>query len=184
MTNPPAVAENSAAGGLRLNLGGRDTVIPGFKTMDLHPGPNVEYSGDISDLSRFSDGSVDEIYASHCLEHFPHPKTESVLKEWRRVLKNGAACHISVPDVDAAMTLIAKDGLTDFVRNLLWGDQGYDLAYHYAGFNFAFLARLTFKAGFSDVRRIKWMPYEVRDCSRLIDTHYKIPISVTVKAIA
>lgn len=182
--NPPAEALAATAGGLRLNLGGRTTVIPGFKTVDLEEGPTVDYVTDISDLNMFEKGSVDEIYASHCLEHFPHIKTMAVLKEWRRVLKKGAQCSIAVPDVDAAVQLIAKDGLTDFTRNLLWGDQGYLLAFHFTGFSFGTLAQALMKAGFSDVARVRNMPYGMADCSRLVDTHYSIPISLNVKAIA
>src|SRR6185295_12583800 len=175
--NPPAALEgrkaDSVAGGIRLNLGGRDTVIPGFKTVDLHEGPTVDVVGNIADLKMFQDGSVDEIYASHCLEHFPHPKTLDVLKEWRRVLKPDARCWISVPDFDAAVKLYLKEGFTGFIRNFLWGDQGYDLAYHYTGFTFPLLATLLVHAGFRDVKRHKWMPHGVRDCSRLVDTVYQ-----------
>lgn len=182
--NPPAMVLETVAGGLRLNLGGRDTVIKGFKTVDLKEGPTVDYVTDISDLQMFASGSVDEIYASHCLEHFPHARTLYVLEEWRRVLKVGASCFISVPDFDAAVNLYQKEGLTDFVRNLLWGDQGYDLAYHYTGFAFPSLARTLVAAKFSDVKRLKWMPHHIADCSRLVDSLYKLPISLTVEAIA
>lgn len=182
--NPPATVDKAVAGGLRLNLGGRTTIIPGFKTVDLEEGPSVDYVADISDLKMFKDGTVDEIYASHCLEHFPHIKTMDVLTEWRRVLKDGAPCSIAVPDVDAAARLIAKDGLTDFTRNLLWGDQGYLLAFHFTGFSFGTLAQALIKAGFSDAVRVRYMPYGMADCSRLIDTNYGMPISLNVKAIA
>ena len=47
--------------------------------------------GDCRDLSRFEDDSIDEIYASHVLEHLSY-RNEIVpaLKEWRRVLLPGA----------------------------------------------------------------------------------------------
>lgn len=185
---PPAIAtaETPAAiaGGLRLNLGGRDTSIAGFRNVDLKPGPTVDYVSDISNLSIFRSGSVDEIYASHCLEHFPHTRTLGVLTEWRRVLKPGASAHISVPDFDAAVQIYVTEGLVDFLRNLLWGDQGYDLAFHYTGFTFATLAALLVRAGFGDVKRRKWMPYGVNDCSSLVDNVRKQPISLTVEAFA
>jgi ubiquinone/menaquinone biosynthesis C-methylase UbiE len=165
-------------------LGGRDTVIPGFKTVDLHSGPTVDIVANISDLSMIESGTVDEIYASHCLEHFPHPQTPAVLKEWRRVLKVGASCWISVPDFDAAVRLYLKEGMGDFIRNLLWGDQGYDLAYHYTGFTYPTLAALLVNAGFQDIKRHKWMQHRVKDCSRLIDNIYKEPLSLTLQAIA
>src|SRR6266404_5313598 len=124
---------------IRLNLGGRDTQIPGFKTVDLKPGSHFDYQSDISDLSMFEDGTVSEVYASHCLEHFGHQRTQYVLEEWHRVLKRGGKCYISVPDFDVAVKLYLQWGMTDYIRNLLWGDQGYDLAYHYAPFTFPVL---------------------------------------------
>ena len=169
---------------LKLNLGGRDTQIPGFKTVDLKPGPTVDYQSDISDLSFCKDGTVDEIYASHCLEHFSHQRTLFVLEEWHRVLKRGAKCYISVPDFEAAIKLYLEWGMTDYVRNLLWGDQGYDLAYHYAPFTFPVLLNLLHKAGFKDVKRMTWMPHKVMDCSRLVDTVDNKPVSLTVEATA
>jgi SAM-dependent methyltransferase len=190
--NSPAIVEalgskaSSVAGdSLRLNLGGRDTVIPGFKTVDFKAGPTVDYVMDITDLSRFKDGSVSEIYASHCLEHSSHLKTPAILKEWRRVLSKGGKCYISVPDFDAAIRLYHDYGmLTDFLIHLLWGDQGYDMAYHYTGFTYPILSLLLSNAGFDDCRKIKWMPYEINDCSRLVDTVFHMPISLTVEATA
>ena len=185
---PPVTTESrkadSVTGGTRLLLGGRDTRIDGFKNVDLRPGPTVDFVTDIGDLKQFKDDAVDEIYASHCLEHFPHPQTLGVLKEWHRVLKRGASCWISVPDFDAGVRLYLKQGLTEFTRNLLWGDQGYDLAYHYNAFTFATLAAQLVQAGFTDVKRQTWMPYKVLDCSRLVDTMYLKPVSLTVEAIA
>lgn len=182
----PEVNGNSldAGGPIRLNLGGRDTQIPGFKTVDLKPGPTVDYESDISDLSMFEDGAVDEIYASHCLEHFSHQRTLSVLEEWHRVLRRGAKCYISVPDFETAIRMYLEWGMTDYIRNLLWGDQGYDLAYHYAPFTYPILLNFLHKAGFKDVKRLTWMPYKVKDCSRLVDTFANKPISLTVEATA
>ncbi len=185
---PPVTTDSrkadSVTGGTRLLLGGRDTRIEGFKNVDLRPGPTVDFVTDIGQLDQFGDGTINEIYASHCLEHFPHPKTPGVLKEWRRVLKQGASCWISVPDFDAGVRLYLKQGLTNFTRNLLWGDQGYDLAYHYNAFTFATLAAQLVAAGFNDVKRHTWMPHGLNDCSRLVDNINLKPISLTVEAIA
>lgn len=170
--------------GLKLNLGGRTHRIPGFKTVDLYDGPEVDVKADCSDLWMFEEKSVSEIYASHILEHWPHLKTGQVLLEWKRVLKPKGKLFVSVPDFEAAVRLYESEGLTDFIRNLLWGDQIYDLAFHYAGFTYATLALALMEAGFRDVKRITWMPYQMADCSRLVDTHTHRPISVTVEAMA
>ncbi len=44
----------------------------------------------------YKDESVDEIYASHVLEHFPYNKTQEVLNDWVRVLKPGGRIRIPV----------------------------------------------------------------------------------------
>lgn len=174
----------ASAGPLRLMLGGRDQKIEGWTNADLHDGPNVDIRTDISDLTIFKDASVESIYASHCLEHFPHPKTISVLKEWVRVLKVGGVAYISVPDFDAMVKLYEKVGMLDpFIRNMLCGDQGYALAYHYNLFTYASLAASCIEAGFSDVVKIDKMPYGLKDCSKLVDTLTGTPVSVSIKAI-
>lgn len=165
---------------MKLNLGGRDKPIPGFLTVDMIDGADIQT--DIGELAGIEDGSVSEIYASHCLEHFPHPKTGSVLKNWRRVLNPGSKAYIAVPDFDAMVKLYRDFGLTSFIRNMLYGDQGYPLAFHYTCFTFATLASAITQAGFSDVKRIGPMPYGLKDCSALRDTAHFQPISLNVEA--
>lgn len=169
---------------LKLMLGGRDQLIAGFWNMDVHEGDNVDIQGDISDLSQFKDGSVSEIYASHCLEHFPHVRTVQVLKEWRRVLPKGGKAFISVPDMDYIMGHYAKYGLTEWFRNILWGDQGYTEEFHYNGFNFATMAKTLYLAGFDDIKRIEVMPYKLNDCSKLRMSSDGKLISLSVEATA
>lgn len=169
---------------MRLNLGGRDKPIPGFLTVDLYEGEGVDIRSDIGDLVGIEDASVDEIYASHCLEHFSHTKTEGVLKNWRRVLKAGAKAFIAVPDFDAMVKLYLKYGMGDFIRNMLYGDQGYDLAYHYTAFTFSSLALALVNAGFSDIKRLVDMPYGLKDCSSKVDSYTNSPVSLNVEAMA
>ena len=163
---------------MKLLLGGRDHRIEGFTNIDVHNGALVDIQSDISDLSQFKDGSVDEIYASHCLEHFSHVRTVEVLKEWNRVLCSGGLIYISVPDIDVVFNQFKRDGLSDWVRNILWGDQEYKEAFHYTGFNFPTLADKLFQAGFSDVKRITKMPYGLRDCSTLVIGNNHISVNV------
>lgn len=169
---------------MKLNLGGRDKRIPGFLTVDLYEGEGVDIRADIGKLESVKDGSVGEIYASHCLEHFPHPKTAEVLKNWRRVLKPKAKAYIAVPDFHAMVVLYQQYGMGDFIRNMLYGDQGYDLAYHYTCFTWPSLSKALVEAGFEDVKRIENMPYNMGDCSSMRDTYTNSPISLNVEATA
>jgi SAM-dependent methyltransferase len=168
----------------KLNLGGRDTRIEGFTNVDLHDGENVDVRADAANLYMIPDATVEEIYASHILEHFPHPKTVAVLKEWRRVLKAGGKAYISVPDFDLIVRLYKDHGLAQFLVDLGWGGQEYAEAYHFAPFNYSRLAFLLNSAGFADVKRLKNMPYGLSDCSYKVDSFTGQPISVSVEATA
>ena len=169
----------------RLNLGGcgegkNDSSIPGFATVDLRDVADIRSSAD--DLSFMPDASIEEIYASNILEHFPHPETNQVLSEWFRVLKPGGILWVSVPDFDANVKLYLKEGLCEWVRYLLWGDQKHPLNYHYINFTFATLAKALIDSGFSDVVRVKEFPHGIRDASTIQDSKYGIMVSLNVKA--
>lgn len=170
-------------GPLRLLLGGRTTKLDGWKNVDLYDGEGVDIRADASRLSMIRDNEVEEIYASHILEHFSHTKTVDVLKEWNRVLTIGGKVYISVPDFDAMIKLYVKCGLTEFIRNMLYGDQGYDLAYHYTAFTYPVLAKTCILAGFRDVKRLERMPYGIKDCSTNVDTLTQKSISIHIEAV-
>lgn len=169
-------------GDIRLNLGGRGTRIVGFLNVDLSSEHDVDLKTDVSDLSCFYNDSIDEIYASQILEHFPHTKTESVLKEWYRVLKPGAKITIGVPDFHRAIEIYKEHGLCDWVVNQLYGDQAYPLAFHYVPFNFARIAKLMNGVGFKQIKRIKKMPYGIKDCSSNIFNQDGKSVSLNVEA--
>lgn len=75
----------------KLNLGAGSTHIEGFTPVDRKHGQEV-YPLD------YPDDSVDEIRASHILEHFSHDEILDVLKDWVRALKPGGLMRVAVPD--------------------------------------------------------------------------------------
>lgn len=169
---------------MKLHVGSKGPSIPGFKKLDLVQWGDVDFVQDAKDLSNFKTGSVEEIYASHILEHCPHTETVTVLKEWRRVLRIGGKAWISVPDLLQGLEFVKREPGSEWTVNLLYGDQNGPLAYHYVTFTFPMLARRLMDAGFSDVKRIEKMPYGLEDASQYVDSHYKIPISLNVEATA
>jgi SAM-dependent methyltransferase len=78
---------------LKLDLGAGAASPPGFTPMgrahgtEIYPLPH-------------EDGSVDEIRASHVLEHFPSAQVPLVLQNWADKLKPGGAMKIAVPDFE------------------------------------------------------------------------------------
>lgn len=170
---------------VKLNLGSRDRDIPGFKNMDIDKHANVDYVGDVSDLSRFEDKSVSEIYASHILEHFPHTQTLKVLKEWRRVLNDGGILYIGVPDFRRTIELYtAINGINDWIINYLYGDQEYTTAFHYTAFDERRLSDFLLKAGFSEASRVEFFRFNNKDCSNNRSSFDGKPVSLNMVAIA
>lgn len=152
---------------VRLNIGARDKAIPGFISVDCDPHVGVSVVADASDMTKWGPGGVDEIYASNILEHFPMPETARVLLSWLTALKPGGILYISVPDFAYAIKFYSTFGMTEWVRNFLWGDQGYKTAFHYAGFDERLLTKMLIDAGFSDIARVKQfnIPGRGQDCS-------------------
>lgn len=174
---------STSAGVVRLNLGGQQTHIPGFKSVDINPEWNPDIVGDFLNLP-VPDASIHEIYASHCFEHVQKTVAPLVLKEWRRVLVDGGKLWISVPDFDAMVNLYKKVGMTTWVEHVLYGDQSTPLDIHYRGFVFDTLAAELCNAGFSDLVRIDNLPYGVLDASKIVDSVNGIPISLNIEATA
>ncbi|HMX42293.1 MAG TPA: methyltransferase domain-containing protein [Elusimicrobiota bacterium] len=193
MTSPVLTSEKvkkplPTDGPLCLNLGGAGEGflsgrIPGFITVDLRDVDDTDIVSDISDLSWTGDGTVDQIYCSNALEHFPIHKTKDVLAEWHRVMKPGGKLFVSVPDFDANVKIYLKTGLTAWLQYLIWGDQKAPLNYHYINFTFATLAGLLDSVGFKGIKRVQKFPFGVEDASVHKDNWFQIPISLNMEAV-
>lgn len=108
----------------RLNLGCGGHYIEGdWINIDLDTSRKLDRVADVRCLP-YDDNSVDEIYAGHVLEHFAACHAVGILREWRRVLKEGCKLTVVVPDIYVmAKKLVNKDiSLGEFS----WGCLGYD----------------------------------------------------------
>jgi predicted SAM-dependent methyltransferase len=175
-------------GAIYLHLGCGDINHPKFVNIDGRPAPHIHYVQSLDNLSQFSNESVDLIYASHCLEHFPHAKVPEVLEEWHRVLKTGGILRLSVPDFDRLL-LAYQESNQDIYSILpgVMGGQDYSYNFHMVIFNQAFLRSLLKETGFHQIE--EWLPgqdeltslddfstceFEIKD--------KKIPISLNLQA--
>ena len=94
---------------MKLNIGGEQKK-EGWKILNIQKKEGVDFIGDISDLSQFDESSIDEIYASHIVEHVDQNKIKKTLKGIHRILKNNGKFYISVPDMDVLCRIfMAKD---------------------------------------------------------------------------
>lgn len=169
---------------MKLHIGCRGDKLEGFKRVDIVDYGDVDYLTDAKDLSMIASESVDEIYASHILEHFKKTETMDVLKEWNRVLKKGGILWLAVPDFDRLIEIYIRSGrvLTTWLSHILNGDQDMPTAFHYANFSYAMLAGYLSIAGFSRADRVVVFPYGMRDASTITDSLFGIPISLNIKA--
>jgi len=92
----------------KLHLGCGGVRLEGFVNVDLHPAstevPDSSRSGCLADV--FADirnlglveNSVDEIFSTHVLEHFPRWETVDMLRDWHRMMKPAARLVVEMPD--------------------------------------------------------------------------------------
>ena len=155
---------------IHLGCGGRR--LEGFTNIDVQA-PGADMHVDVRDLP-FDDGTVDEIYASHVLEHFGRHEYKAVLKEWRRVLRVGGKIYISVPDIESSFAHYARHGDLAALYGALWGGQRDEYDYHKIGFNFQTLDAALTEAGFTATERydtFKYLPDNFDDYSKAFLPH-------------
>ena len=149
--------ENKDYSKMKLHIGG-EQVKESWKILNIQPKEGVDFIGDISDLSQFSDASIDEIYASHTLEHVTQKKMAETLSGIFRVLKLGGKFYISVPDLDILchtfISPLAPMEVKFQMMRMMFGGQEDSFDFHYFGWNQALLYQYLHSAGFSDAERV------------------------------
>ena len=143
---------------MKLHIGGK-IKKEGWKIMNIQKNPEVDFIGDLSDLSQFQDESIEEIYASHVLEHVETKKVPSTLEGIYRILKKEGKFYISVPDMDilshAFVSPLASPENKYRIMRMMFGGQIDQHDFHYFGWNYEFLRDFLNKAGFNNIKKVK-----------------------------
>ncbi len=168
---------------MKLHVGGT-TPLAGWTILNIQPGPHIDVVGDCIDLGGFATGSVDEIYASHVLEHLGfRDELPRALVEWHRVLAPGGRLRVSVPDLMTLCRLFVDPNVSqrvrDYVVRVLYGSQEDPHDFHKMGFTLESLSAHLTAAGFHKVMRVQQFDL-VDDTSRL--KLGPVPISLNVQA--
>ena len=166
---------------MNIHIGGTEP-RDGWQIIDATDRPEVDVVGNCVDLSHWSDGSVDRIYASHVFEHLGYQhELPTALAECHRVLKETGILQVSVPDLDQLAKLLLSPILEPdhrfHVMRVLMGGQTDEHDFHRVAFTDEILGHFLVSAGFRAVERVS----EFRlfdDCSTL--TMFGVPISLNM----
>tara|TARA_B100001559_G_scaffold299993_1_gene285712 strand:- start:232 stop:741 length:510 start_codon:yes stop_codon:yes gene_type:complete len=143
---------------MKLHIGGEEKK-EGWKILNIQQKPDIDFIGDITDLGQFEDNSIEEIYASHVVEHVAQKKVETTLKGIHRVLKESGKFYVSVPDMDILCKIYLDPKAPPKVKfhtmRMMFGGQVDDFDFHYFGWNFQFMNEFLLKSGFKKIERVK-----------------------------
>ena len=83
---------------VRLNLGSGPQPYKHYLSVDFDPDNHPDILHDLTQPLPFEDNSVDEMFASHVVEHFPLWQIPHLLRDWHRALRRGGVFWGFVPD--------------------------------------------------------------------------------------
>ena len=148
---------------MKLNLGSGKTPLEGYTNLDGATGDSI-YPLGYADL--------DEIRASHVLEHFSRIESVDVVRDWASCLKPGGILKIAVPSFDLVVDLSKTNKvIAEHFEMIIMGGQVDSLDYHKSLWNFDKLEQVLKHVGLSDIK--PWVS-EVSDCA-------SYPISVNLQ---
>ena len=142
---------------MKLNIGGNQ-IHKDWTIFNIQKKRGVDIVGDLKDLSQFKPDSIEEIYASHVLEHTTQKNCLEVLKYINRILIPGGKFYISVPNMDVLCALFINPKATYNVKfslmRMMFGGQIDDYDYHYFGWNYDFMVQYLTQANFTNFKKV------------------------------
>ena len=97
----------------------------------------------------FPDGSVDDIWTSHALEHIARERVLPTLCEWFRVLRPDGTLTLSVPNLDYAARYWLSHQGEPWALAVLFGNQKHEGEFHKTGWSPDTLRADILAAGFT-----------------------------------
>jgi predicted SAM-dependent methyltransferase len=118
---------------LRLNLGCGHLPHEGYVNVDGRELPGVDLVADVAALP-LAAGEVDEIFASHLVEHFSRRYLQDLLLPyWYSLLSPGGVLRLILPDAQGMLKAYAEGEMSfDDLVLVTFGKQDYDGDFHYS----------------------------------------------------
>ena len=93
---------------IKLDIGCGKEKKEGYIGIDIDPESQADIIASAMDLP-FEDGSVDEVYSSHLVEHFSPEDAEKFFSEIYRVLRPGGRAEVKIDKDWTKRRLFSKD---------------------------------------------------------------------------
>lgn len=135
---------------IKLNLGCGSDLKEGYTNIDLYYPADIKH--DLTIPLPYADNSVDEIYASHIIEHFSRDEWERVKLDWLRVLKSNGILTVACPEFEKCLNKWLTDKSTDYWLKTIYGSQENEGNLHKNGFTKDSLIKELTEVGFYNLK--------------------------------
>ncbi len=156
----PVYLSTQTAGKLKIHVGSGNVNLQGWINIDARCMPHVHIVSEDLSFHEFTDGSIDEIYMCHILEHLSFEEAATTLAIIKKKLSKGGVIRLSVPCFDSLVKIYTENGknITE-IKYALMGGQDYEFNFHKSIYNFDSLVELLVNTGFIEVA--VWDPLQV-----------------------
>ena len=119
----------------KVNIGSGRDIRDDYINVDHRQIDGVDVVADVRALP-FEKATLDEIYASHVVEHFTERDAKKVLAYWFTLLRKGGVIRIFVPNIDVMAREYAKGNITwSAFQSVVLGGQDYASDHHFNQFS-------------------------------------------------
>lgn len=155
----PVYISNQISSKIKVHVGCGSVNLQGWINVDARALQHVHIVTDNLLFKEFTDGSIDEIYMCHILEHLSFVEASTVLSVINRKLKKGGVIRLSVPDFDSLVNVYVENGRNiNEIKYALLGGQDYQFNYHKSVYNGDSLINLLGINNFEEIKR--WEPLQ------------------------
>lgn len=151
---------------VRLHLGCGPRYLEGWINVDRWAPDRRDLTADLSRLP-FRPGSVDEILASHVIEHLPRGGAFQAMAHWSSLLRPGGRIAVECPDLEEiCRRFVAADEMQRqrWWIYVLYGLQTHRGEFHFNNYTAGSLKALMEGAGLVVVRQGPGHPQHANSC--------------------
>ncbi|MDU4959255.1 MAG: radical SAM protein [Sporomusaceae bacterium] len=139
----------AATVGQYLEIGSGNHPHNGFVHCDKEAFPHVEYICDATNMSVFSNETMQQIYCRHVLEYLDRIDAILAVLEMKRVLKSGGTIHLIVPNIEFYINQFHSN--QEEVFYAFWGEQRNSKDIRKWGYTAKSLIKILRNCGFDNI---------------------------------